>query len=210
MAEEKNESYNIGKDILKIIEKSVEAGINEGIVRGMKEIEKINDERKQKMYDARKYNTELLLKNYRNFKKHISDSVYSSEQVKKLAKEKEEYKIDFDEPMDDTYIKSILKSKMTTGILLEQIDIFLNYYQIRCKNSKREEIRRRGRVIELLYIKDLEDEEMISAGIEKAITFEDIADMLYISTKTVNRDRKAAIKELSVLLFGIEGLRIKN
>lgn len=210
MAEEKNESYNIGKDILKIIEKSVEAGINEGIVRGMKEIEKINDERKQKMYDARKYNTELLLKNYRNFKKHINDSVYSSEQVKKLAKEKEEYKIDFDEPMDDTYIKSILKSKMTTGILLEQIDIFLNYYQIRCKNSKREEIRRRGRVIELLYIKDLEDEEMISAGIEKAITFEDIADMLYISTKTVNRDRKAAIKELSVLFFGIEGLRIKN
>ena len=51
---------------------------------------------------------------------------------------------------------------------------------------------------------------MISAWIEKAITFEDIADMLYISTKTVNRDRKAAIKELSVLLFGIEGLRIKN
>lgn len=200
---ERNEqkNYLIGKDIIEAIEKSVEAGINEGIRRGIKEIEKMNEEKKKRQYDTRKYNTELLLKNYRNFKAHINNSVYSSEQVQSLVEEKIDFEIDFDTPMDDTYIKSIIKSKTITRTLLEQIDIFLDYYLTKCLNSKREEIRRRGKVIELLYIKDV--------GEDKILTFEDISSKLNISTKTINRDRKSAIKELSVLFFGIEGLKIK-
>lgn len=198
---------DISTEILNIIQKSVSAGIEDGVVKAVKKVEEIKEEKRQKQFDTRKYNTELLLKNYRNFKKHISNSVYSSEKVQKLAKEKEEFKIDFDEPMDDTYIKSILKSKLTTSLLLEQIDVFLNYYKIKCLNSKREEIRRRGRVIDLLYIADKDEE---GNELEKALTFEEISDILHTSTKTINRDRKAAIKELSVLFFGIEGLKIKN
>lgn len=198
---------DISTEILNIIQKSVSSGIEDGVVKAVKKVEEIKEEKRQKQFDTRKYNTELLLKNYRNFKKHISNSVYSSEKVQKLAKEKEEFKIDFDEPMDDTYIKSILKSKLTTSLLLEQIDVFLNYYKIKCLNSKREEIRRRGRVIDLLYIADKDEE---GNELEKALTFEEISDILHTSTKTINRDRKAAIKELSVLFFGIEGLKIKN
>lgn len=198
---------DISTEILNIIQKSVSAGIEDGVVKAVKKVEEIKEEKRQKQFDTRKYNTELLLKNYRNFKKHISNSVYSSEKVQKLAKEKEEFKIDFDEPMDDTYIKSILKSKLTTSLLLEQIDVFLNYYKIKCLNSKREEIRRRGRVIDLLYIADKDED---GNELEKALTFEEISDILHTSTKTINRDRKAAIKELSVLFFGIEGLKIKN
>lgn len=201
-----NQKNDPSAEILNIIQKSVSVGIEEGVVKAVKKVEEMRDEKRQKQFDTRKYNTELLLKNYRNFKKHISNSVYSSEKVQKLEKEREEYKIDFDEPMDDTYIKSILKSKLTTSLLLEQIDVFLNYYKIKCLNSRREEIRRRGRVIDLLYIAEKDEE---GNEFEKRLTFEEIADIMHTSTKTINRDRKEAIKELSVLFFGIEGLKIK-
>lgn len=192
-----DENKNINNDIIKVINESVAAGISEGITKGMKELERIQEEKRLKQSDTRKYNTEMLLKNYRNFKEHISKSVYSSNQVIGLAKEKADFEIDFDEPMDDTYIKSIIKSKTVTRLLLEQIDTFLEYYLTKCMTSERPEIKRRGKVIELLYIEKQEK------------TFEMISEELGISVKTVNRDRKIAIKELSVLFFGIEGLKIK-
>ncbi len=199
-----DKELEVNPDILELIDKSVEAGVSKGIERGMKEVKKMQEIERQNQYDTRKYNTELLLKNYRNFKKHVDDSVYSSQQVLNLEKERKEFKIDFNEPMDDTYIKSIIKSKTTTRILLEQIDVFIEYFLRKCAISKRREINRRGEVINLLYIKDLEED------LEKQkITFEEVAEELNTSAKTVNRDRKAAIKELSVLFFGIEGLKIK-
>lgn len=191
MADEQKK--DIGKDLLEIIEKSVESGISEGMSR----IEKQQEERKRSIYDTRKYNTELLLKNYRNLKHHIDNSVYSSNRVEKLLEEKKKFEIEFDKPMDDTYIKSIIKSKTVTAVLMEQINTFLKYYKIKCLNSNREEEKRRAQVIELLYLR------------EKRWTYEEIADALHTSTKTVNRDRKTAIKELSALFFGIEGLKIK-
>lgn len=191
MADEQKK--DIGQDILEIIEKSVESGISEGMLR----IEKQQEERKRSIYDTRRYNTELLLKNYRNLEHHIDNSVYSSNRVEKLLEEKKKFEIEFDKPMDDTYIKSIIKSKTVTAVLMEQINTFLKYYKIKCMNSKREEERRRAQVIELLYLR------------EKRWTYEEIADSLHTSTKTVNRDRKTAIKELSALFFGIEGLKIK-
>lgn len=191
MADEQKK--DIGKDILDIIEKSVESGISEG----MRRIEKQQEERKRSIYDTRKHNTELLLKNYRNLEHHIDNSVYSSDRVKRLLEEKKKFEIEFDKPMDDTYIKSIIKSKTVTAVLMEQINTFLKYYKIKCMNSTHEEEQRRAQVIELLYLD------------KKRYTYEEIADILHTSTKTVSRDRKTAIKELSALFFGIEGLKIK-
>lgn len=183
--------------ITKEVLKTIKEGVAEGIAEGIKQIEKMKKEKELKQPDIRKHNTEMLLKNYRNFKEHISKSVYSSKQVARLIEEKEAFEIDFEEPMDDTYIKSIIKSKTVTRLLLEQIDTFLEYYLIKCMKSERKEIERRGKVIKLLYL----DEEIK--------TFEAVSEELDVSIKTINRDRKAAIKELSVLFFGIEGLKIK-
>lgn len=204
---EKEKEIDVGKDFLEIIEKSVSAGVRSGIAEGIREIEKNREDKKQKQFDTRKFNTQLLLQNYRNMKTHISNSVYSSEQIKLLERERKEFKIDFDEPMDDTYIKSIIKSKITTRILIEQVDVFLNYYKTKCQNSPKEEERRRWEVINLLYVAEKDE---FGNKIEKSVPFEEIADILHTTTRTVNRDKKAAIRELSVLFFGIEGLKIKN
>ncbi len=186
---------NIDEDVLKVIQESVTAGVNEGIRIGMKEIENIKFERIKNKTDTRRHNTEMLLKNYNNFKKHFEDSIYSSEQLSE-DEEIDFSKFDFDEPMKESYIKAIIKSKTRTEIILKQIDTFLEYFNIKCLTSKREDVQRRGQVIKLLYTN------------EETLTFEEVAEELHISTKTVDRDKKAAIKELSVLFFGIDGLKI--
>lgn len=186
---------NIDEDVLKVIQESVTAGVNEGIRIGMKEIENIKFERIKNKTDTRRHNTEMLLKNYNNFKKHFEDSIYSSEQLSE-DEEIDFSKFDFDEPMKESYIKAIIESKTRTEIILKQIDTFLEYFNIKCLTSKREDVQRRGQVIKLLYTN------------EETLTFEEVAEELHISTKTVDRDKKAAIKELSVLFFGIDGLKI--
>lgn len=186
---------NIDEDVLKVIQESVTAGVNEGIRIGMKEIENIKFERIKNKTDTRRHNTEMLLKNYNSFKKHFEDSIYSSEQLSE-DEEIDFSKFDFDEPMKESYIKAIIKSKTRTEIILKQIDTFLEYFNIKCLTSKREDVQRRGQVIKLLYTN------------EETLTFEEVAEELHISTKTVDRDKKAAIKELSVLFFGIDGLKI--
>ena len=51
-------------------------------------------------------------------------------------------------------------------------------------------------VIKMLYIN------------ENPMTYEEIAEELNCSTKTINNTKKAAIKELSVLFFGIDGVKL--
>ena len=43
---------------------------------------------------------------------------------------------------------------------------------------------------------------------EETMTYEEISEELDCSTKTINNTKKAAIRELSVLLFGIDGVKL--
>lgn len=198
-----NQEICVGEEILKIIEKSVEAGVNAGIARGIKEIENSRLDKLKKKTDIRKHNTALLLRNYNKFKKHISAAIYSEEQLEENTEEENmtynEYLIVLmEEQADENFIKSIMRSMTRTKIILKHIDSFLEYYFIRCANSERDDIRRRGEVIQYLYI----NEE------DKILTFEETANKLNVNIKTVARDRKKAIEELSALFFGIDGLKI--
>ena len=67
--------------LLRIGNYSVTAGVNEGIVRAVENIEAQKDLLKKINYDNRIRNTKLLLSNYLNFKKHIKTAVYTEEQL---------------------------------------------------------------------------------------------------------------------------------
>ena len=43
---------------------------------------------------------------------------------------------------------------------------------------------------------------------EEPMSYEEISEELNCSTKTINNTKKAAIKELSVLIFGIDGVKL--
>lgn len=77
---------------------------------------------------------------------------------------------------------------------MDHINLCLDFFQAKAIKTNNQEMIRRYNVISDLYIN------------ETPMTYEEIAEIEHISQKTVNRDRKKAIEELSVLIFGIDGL----
>ena len=173
--------------------------ISDAVTKAVRTIRE--EERKQLMTksDIRLHNTKILLENYRNFKQHSQKSIKSINQLvqHKLQEiSKVNIDIDFSQKWDDIYVDSIVKSSAKTAIILKQIDSFIEYYDLKCMSSKREDIRRRIKVIKMLYIN------------EKEMTYEDIAEKLFINVRTVDNTRKAATRELSALFFGIDGVKL--
>lgn len=196
MSEKKVEVDN---DILFLIEKAIESGVNEGIQKGLKQYDNMQKNKTKFRYDKRLRNTRLLLKNYRSFVEHCDNAKYLVENPIKKEIEKDNLKVqlfdDFYNLQDDAYIvASILKSKEKTRIILDHINLCLDFFQAKAIKTNNQEMIRRYNVISDLYIN------------ETPMTYEEIAEIEHISQKTVNRDRKKAIEELSVLIFGIDGL----
>ena len=196
MSEKKIE---IDNDILFLIEKMIESGVNEGIQKGLKQYDFKQKNKMKIKYDKRLRNTRLLLKNYRSFVEHCDNAKYLVENPIKKEIEKDNLKVqlfdDFYNLQDDAYIvASILKSKEKTRIILDHINLCLDFFQAKAIKTNNQEMIRRYNVISDLYIN------------ETPMTYEEIAEIEHISQKTVNRDRKKAIEELSVLIFGIDGL----
>lgn len=196
MSEKKIE---IDNDILFLIEKMIESGVNEGIQKGLKQYDNMQKNKTKFRYDKRLRNTRLLLKNYRSFVEHCDNAKYLVENPIKKEIEKDNLKVqlfdDFYNLQDDAYIvASILKSKEKTRIILDHINLCLDFFQAKAIKTNNQEMIRRYNVISDLYIN------------ETPMTYEEIAKIEHISQKTVNRDRKKAIEELSVLIFGIDGL----
>ena len=167
--------------------------VSEATENAVKLIEKQKQEKIKGKYDRRLRNTETLLKNYNNFKEHIENSIYAASQIKDENMEED---MDYDEEIEDTFVNSILKSKERTKIMMTHIDNCLEYYTLKCLSSKREDIQRRIQVIKMLYTN------------EEPKTYEEISEELNCSTKTINNTKNVAIKELSSLFFGIDGVKL--
>lgn len=175
-------------------DEAVKIGIREGI----KYIKEQEYYKTKKRYDRRLRNTRLLLKNYRALMAHSRMANSSISQVKK------ENAIDLLDDIDsiddeEQYIQAISRTKIRTLIILKHIDKVLNYYRLIC-NAEEGDKKRRCEMIRILFI-DKTDNDIVP-------TYEEIAAQLEISKKTVGRDVEKAIKDLSLLLFGIDGIKL--
>lgn len=189
----------VDPNLLAVIQNSIIAGVNEGLKRAMVEYDKEKKANYKMKYDKRLRNTGLLLKNYRNFKEHCKYAIYDDIQEVKNNIEESTSIVEILDKMYDikdeaTIVQSILKAKERTLIIIRHIDTCIDFYEYKASNSTNIEYQRRVEVIKRLYIND------------EIETFEDIAKDLYISTKTVNRDRKKATEELAPLIFGADGI----
>ena len=145
----------------KIIHEIVEEAATKATLNTLKYLKNEEREREKKKYDSRVRNTELLLKNYRNFKEHIENAIYVSDELKK-----EDAVFEDDEDNEKLYINSILKTKKRTKIYIDHIDNCLAYYEARCMKSDKEDIQRRYLVIKKLYI---DDEKMSFENVAKEL-----------------------------------------
>lgn len=188
----------IGARIMDIaIEKGVAAGVKAAADRMEEEWKK---DRKGR-YDRRLHNTRLLLKSYRVLKHHALDAIHTGAQANDAISENAVDILDDLEKLglrtvdDRLYIESIKRSQQRTRIIIEHIDEMLRYWRIDCEQSGKEEALRRYRIIMDTYISD------------DQMTAEALAQREHIEKRTVYKDIKAAMRPLSALIFGIDGIK---
>ncbi|MCC8136203.1 MAG: hypothetical protein LIO40_05995 [Ruminococcus sp.] len=175
--------------------RGIEKGIEVGIKAAMDYIAEERERVRKSRYDRRLHNTRLLLKNYRQFRRHAKGAIYNARQVRENA-------IDILDGLDDvmfdngSYVEGIKSSQQRTIIILHHIEEMLRFYKISCEQSGKPEEMRRYRTIMAMYIDD-----------EKK-TAREIAEMENVEDRTVYKDITAAIKPISALIFGIDSLKI--
>lgn len=186
---------------VRMLDIAIEKGIAAGVKAATDRIEEERKKERKGRYDRRLHNTRLLLKNYRVLKHHALDAVHTGARANEVISENAVDILDDLESMgfrkvdDRLYIESIKRSQQRTRIIIEHIDEMLRYWRIDCEQSGREEALRRYRIVFATYIGD----DQIAA--------EDLARREHIEKRTVYKDIKAAMRPLSALIFGIDGIK---
>ena len=182
----------------RIMDIAIEKGVAAGVKAAADRMEEERCKARKGRYDRRLHNTRLLMKNYRALKHHALGAVHTGAQANEKI---EENAVDILEELDDErvddrlYIESIKRSQQRTRIIIEHIDEMLRYWRIDCEQSGKEEALRRYRIVFATYIGD----DQIAA--------EDLARREHIEKRTVYKDIKAAMRPLSALIFGIDGIK---
>lgn len=182
----------------RILDIAIEKGVTAGVKAAVDHMEEERRKARKGRYDRRLHNTRLLFKNYRALKHHALGAVHTGAQANERI---EENAVDILEELDDErvddrlYIESIKRSQQRTRIIIEHIDEMLRYWLIDCEQSGKEEALRRYRIIMDTYISD------------DQMTAEELAQREHIEKRTVYKDIKAAMRPLSALIFGIDGIK---
>lgn len=175
-------------------EDAVKIGIREGI----KYVKEQEYHKTTKRYDRRLRNTRLLLKHYRTLKAHdkIADT-----STNKIYEENAVDVLDDVESIDDEeqYVQAISRTKLRTLIIVGHINKAMNYYKAICKSEGKSK-ERRFNIIKFMYIEPSKDDIIP--------TYEEVAEHFGVNIKTVSRDVRAAIEDLSILFFGIDGIKL--
>ena len=185
----------------RMLDIAIEKGVAAGVKAATDRIEEERKKERKGRYDRRLHNTRLLLKNYRVLKHHALDAVHTGARANEVISENAVDILDDLESMgsrkvdDRLYIESIKRSQQRTRIIIEHIDEMLRYWRIDCEQSGKEEALRRYRIIYDTYISDTQ------------MTAEELAQREHIEKRTVYKDIKAAMRPLSALIFGIDGIK---
>ncbi len=181
----------------RMLDIAIQKGVAAGVQAADERMEANRQRERKGRYDRRLHNTRLLLKSYRAFRHHALGAVSSGGQVNGVKENAVDILDSLDDVrIDDTlYIESIKRSRQRTQIILEHIDEMLRYWRIDCEQSGKDEALRRYRIIMDTYIRD------------DPVPAEELAEREHIERRTVYKDIKAAMRPLSALIFGIDGIR---
>lgn len=163
----------------------------------IQEYERQRQESDKKKFDRRLHNTKLLLKNYRSFKRHYLEVRDELLEMEHAEEDNLNDSLDYLDS-DEFALESIKRSKKRTLVMVRFIDRMLEVYEILCKKDTKVESRRYFNTIKKLYID------------EPKMTFEQVAECHNVHIRTVRRDVDEAIKALTALIFGVDGIRFKS
>lgn len=141
--------------------------------------------------DKRLYNTRLLMEKYRGMVKYSEDAVYDAMQVDEDYELKSLVEMMFSG--NDNYsltVHSIQERVCQVKVILSHVGKMLEFYEYKCKSSGKQEIIRKWDTIYFLYL------------CEEERTVADLAEEFFVDISTVYKYNRAALQDLSALIFG--------
>jgi hypothetical protein len=165
-----------------------------GAAQAIQEYKKLTNETEKFRRDKRYHNTKLLLKHYRDFREHVKNSVYSDDQIDR-SRDADDW-LDLMETVadDEIYINSIKRTRKRTEIIVAHIDTMLDFYKAQGERDTTKALRYKA----------------IMSIYGQGNTFAETAEQMKIGERHAYRLEQQGIEDLSVLLFGIDGLKIER
>ena len=167
-----------------------------GAAMVMDSMAKTQEEKLIKMRKRRLHNTRLLLRNYVMMKENCEEAVYRRTAAKSDFDFFQELMSDRDRS-DEMIIASIRESSERTALILSHIDKMIAVYKDYCSRSGDRE-RRQYKVMKSIYM------------LKSKKTVKELAEEYSVTDRTIQKDREIAEERLSVLFFGIDGLRFSD
>lgn len=170
----------------------VKLAAEEGIAAYKREQEENLMKRTEKVRNSAK----LLIQHYRKLKRMKDTSIYDTDTITDPTLS-EIFKHILDEcRKGEFHLTSIKKNSITTGMIMNHVDVQLENYKRECSKSPIVEIQRRYRVVEMMFLK------------ENSMKAVEVAEIENIDKSNVYRTLEKAYNDLTALFFGIEGLDV--
>ncbi len=173
-------NYNIRGEVMDGLTAVQVATITENVVASLDKKEKRS---KKERRDHRLRNTYLLLDNYRKLKSHVDTQPEVSDEQREYERE----------TGDEITLNSLMKYHIKTEQFLSFIDSILAGFEFQAKNGD-EAAWRRFRVIEFLYLSTTH------------LSVSEIAIYFNCDVSTIHKDKRRAVNDLSVMLYGIDAI----
>ncbi|MDR3825636.1 hypothetical protein [Enterococcus sp.] len=155
---------------------------NVASVEAVKAYESRHKKKQQEIKSRNLRNTELLLKNYTKLKDLCDETI------------QEEIPDDYpDFSMENLTLESLTIYRKKTLMMMNHVDKMLVAYEWNCMRGSVEE-KRRYNILKHRYL------------VGDKLTAKEIVTLHNIDQSTVYRDTKQAIKDMSILLFGIDAI----
>lgn len=169
------------------MEINIKETINEAVMVAIREYDK---EKKQQQREKTIHNTKLLLKHYNDLKTHMEKAIDDFGKLKKYELRETEY-FNIDRSLDDLYIASIKSSKAKTLIMIGHIDMAMKQLRMKQKKLGTSE---KYKALEMLYLEEK--------------TYENLVEYFNCGVNTPRRWINEMVDELSILLFGLDGIKL--
>ena len=98
--------------------------------------------------------------------------------------------------MDEFTLTNTDRNRIITGMMMNHVDVQLANYRYECEMSREQDVARRYRIVEMMYLR------------EESLTADEVADVESIDKSNVYRTLERAYDDLAVLFFGIDGAKM--
>lgn len=183
-------------ELLGLIEQLITSGVERGIQKGLERARNEEKLREKITYDTRLKNTRLLIKNYRKFVKAFEQATYTEKELETATVDEILDKLYCTAYDEVTVVQSILASKKRTEIIMAHIKRIIKLYIFEAESSNNAEKQRRAHLLEDLYIKGKTKPKI-----------KEMSEKYHIGERQISRDQNAAIEEIAIFMFGIDGIR---